>query len=308
MMSLADTRVVVTGADGFVGRAVTRALLAERAAVTAWCGLAGEIPAEPGVARTVRGDICDPELADDALAGAELVVHLAGPASVAESHRWPGEFLRVHGEGTANVLRAAARARRVVYISSAEVYGSPAASPVAEDTPLDPQSPYAAAKVTAERHVAASGIPATILRPFSLYGPGSGQHGVFSAILDQARHAAAVELLDLGAIRDWCFVADLAEAVVRAGRLERPDLTICNIGSGHGTSVGDLARTVLRAVGRPDLPVRQVTRRADRPDGTSARLLVASRRRAEARLGWIPRHDLDAGVHRTLAALYELQR
>src|SRR5262249_40598351 len=146
------------------------------------------------------------------------------------------EFARVHVGGTATLLDASRRAgvRRFVHVSSAEVYGRPETSPVSEGHRLEARSPYAAAKLGAEAMVGAhrpgGDLETVVLRPFSVYGPRQSPGGVVAAILAQALDAPSVELHDPDAVRDFCFVEDLAEAVLAAAAAD-PRAAVYNVGS-----------------------------------------------------------------------------
>jgi nucleoside-diphosphate-sugar epimerase len=297
--------VLVTGAGGFLGTAVVRALLDRGADVRALvgppgCGLSSPAP------RTAYGDIEDTALVGELVDGVACVVHLAGPPSVAHSFSAPAHHLRVHGAGTAAVLErcAAAGVPHLVYVSSAEVYGAAGSEPVAEDHPRAPRSPYGIAKLAAEllleRCAAERGVRASILRPFSLYGADVAPRSLLGTILDAALRGEPPTLADLRPVRDYCFVADAARAVaaciVRAG----PPLRAYNVASGRGVSVAALARAVLRAAGRPDLELR--TAEADRPGGALTLSLIGDPARARDELGFTADTTLEAGLILTLRA------
>jgi nucleoside-diphosphate-sugar epimerase len=298
----------VTGAGGFIGSAAVRALLAAGHAVRAHVGAPGDpmLPLPERVER-VWADICDADSLQALTSGIDACVHLAGPAAVARSFTEPVEYTRAHVLGTTTLVHAASRAGvpRVVYVSSAEVYGRPERSPVDEDARLEPRSPYGAAKVAAETIVAAAvranGLnSAIILRPFSVYGPQQRASSLLAAIARQAIEADAIELDDLRPVRDYCYVDDVALALVAACSLRMDGLEIVNIGSGRGVSVAEVASLAGRISGR-DVPVRN--RGATRPAAAEIHLLVADVRRAQNVLAWTAQTTLDEGLRRTLAAL-----
>ncbi|MBM4346415.1 MAG: GDP-mannose 4,6-dehydratase, partial [Deltaproteobacteria bacterium] len=182
--------------------------------------------------------------------------------------------------------------------------GRPDSPQVSENAPLEPRSPYGAAKVGAEAvaraYTASHGLGCVALRPFSVYGPRQSRNGVFEAILRQAVHSDRVELDDLGSVRDWCYVADVAAAVRLAVQRAMPgEFRAYNVSSGQGVSVGHLANRIVRAAGR-SVPV--VARdRPERPRRADIRHLVADTRRIEAELGWRPTTRLDTGIEETVA-------
>jgi len=300
--------ITVTGAGGFLGPAAVDALARKGARVQAVIGPPNEaarIP--PGAAYVAQVDICDSTAMRKLVAGADAVVHLAGPASVGASFQDPSKYVRVHGEGTAALLQAcrAEGVRKVVYVSSAEVYGRPLHSPVGEDHPLSARSPYAAAKIGAERliesYVHAFDLRAVILRPFSIYGPAASPESLIPTIVGMARRGLPVILRDLRPIRDYCFVTDVAEAIASACFLERPELEIFNIGTMRGTSVGRVAELILEALALT-CPIQEIGER-DRPGKSEIHELIADNRRACEILRWQPAIALEEGLRLTIAGV-----
>jgi nucleoside-diphosphate-sugar epimerase len=300
-MGLEGTSVAVTGAGGFIGSALVPALLEAGADVRALIGPAGEtLSTPPAPALGMRGEITDKTVVRRLCDGADIVVHLAGPPSVAASFVRPREFARVHVLGTLEVLEAcrAAPVRRLLYLSSAEVYGRPQYNPVGEDQPLSALSPYGACKIAAEQfavaHAAAYSLPVTILRAFSVYGPGLSPLSLIGTLLRQARGVGSLSVQDLGPIRDYCHLRDVVHAIVLACQHAPAGVLTLNIGSGHGTSVKDVVATFLRVLNR-DLPVIEQSTDS-RPGQSEIRELVADISRARSVLGWSPIIDLSEGL------------
>ena len=300
--------ITVTGAGGFLGPAAVDALARKGARVQAVIGPPNEaarIP--PGAAYVAHADICDSTAMRKLVAGADAVVHLAGPASVGASFQDPSKYVRVHGEGTAALLQAcrAEGVRKVVYVSSAEVYGRPVHSPVGEDHRLSARSPYAAAKIGAERliesYVHAFDLRAVILRPFSIYGPAASPESLIPTIIGMARRGLPVVLRDLRPIRDYCFVTDVAEAIASACSLESRELEIFNIGTMRGTSVERVAGIILELLALT-CPIREIGER-DRPGKSEIHELIADNRRAREILRWQPAIALEEGLRLTVAGV-----
>lgn len=305
---LAGESVLVTGAAGFIGRHLVEGLRRGGARVRGLSGPPGHGlgPLPEGVAE-MEADLAHPGAAEAALGDARMLVHAAGPASVAASFADPAAFARVHVEGTARLLDACRRAgvRRVVLISSAEVYGRPRRNPVPETHPLRARSPYGAAKAGAEQmaraFAEAYGLQVVILRPFSVYGPGQPPASLVGTVLRMAAgDVDAVRLHDLRPVRDYCFVGDVADAAAAACTADLPLLSVFNVGTGRGTSVARLAALALRAAGR-DLPVEQDG--TDRPGRAQILRLVADPARAAERLGWHARTSLEDGLAATVRAM-----
>jgi len=299
-------RIAVTGAGGFLGPVVVDRLARDGAQVQAIIGAPHEAARISGDGvSVVQAEICDAAAIRKLIAGADAVVHLAGPASVAASFENPAQYVRVHTEGTAALLGAcrAEGVRKLVYVSSAEVYGRPLRTPVGEDHPLSARSPYGAAKIGAEKlieaFVHAFDLRAVILRPFSVYGPGASPQSLIPRIIDLARRGGPVVLRDLKPIRDYCFVGDLAEAIAAACRVQDRELQVCNIGTMEGASVERVARLIVDALGTR-CEIREDGAR-DRPGRSEIYELIADNRRAAEVLGWRPAVTLAEGLRRTIS-------
>ncbi len=303
-IALAGVRVLVTGAGGFVGRHLVRALSHCKADVTALVGPPGSHLAIPQEAvEWAEIDICDGEAVRRLMRGCDVVVHAAGPPSVAQSFMHPALHARDHVQGTAAVLEAAhaLSVRRIVYVSSAEVYGRSREIFATEDQPLEARSPYAACKIAAEHMIAAFSFAyrcdAVVLRPFSLYGEGASQYSVLNHIVRMAEFEERVLLADPRPIRDYVFVDDFVDAVVRACNAEPvPGVRTFNIGTMRGTSVSELAGLVLATMGlvRPVVSTWESTR----PGESDIPRLIADNSRAREALGWRPLIALEEGLRR----------
>ena len=301
-------KAFVTGAGGMIGRAVVSADAAAGGSLRTQVGRHGT--AVPG--RSVACDITDLEALRPVAEGCEVVIHLAGPPSVAASFTQASEFLRAHVLGTATVVELCRRLGipRLVLVSSAEVYGRPARNPVDETAPLAPRSPYAAAKVGAESVIAAAvqagDLDAVVLRPFSVYGPGTRRGGVLGLILEQAIAGHHIRLRKLDGIRDYCYVDDLAVAVWRAATSGLTGLRTFNVASGTGTRVDELARATLAArYGElpPDALVEALPAADgddDRPSAADIDELIGDAALAREELGWTAATPLAVGLARTL--------
>ncbi len=299
--------VVVTGAGGFIGSSVVAVLQKLGIAVRAHRGPPGFVGhALPASVETANADISDGSAMRSIVSESDAVIHLAGPPSVRDSFDEAAACAAAHVVGTTTCLQACVDegVRRFVYVSSADVYGRPLTARVDEDHPLSARSPYAAAKIGAEQMVGAfahaHGIEAVILRPFSIYGPRLSHRSLLWTILDQARDQREIVLDDLKPERDYCFVDDLADAVVRAVSAAIESPLIVNIGTGIGTSVADLARLALKVIGREaDVVERPHDKR---PGSSEIYRLVSDPRKAQATLGWKPAIDLPAGLRKTIDA------
>jgi UDP-glucose 4-epimerase len=308
---LHDRPVLVTGAGGFIGSRVVRRLVALGARVRAWLGPAPapELRSPPPGVTPAHGDIADPATLAQQLPGIACVYHLAGPPSPSASFTAPATYVRVHASGTAALLEAciAARVPRLVYVSSADVYAPldaqvDAAIQVDEDHPRSPRSPYAIAKLAAEQvlEVCAptGGVQTTIVRPFSIYGPGAPAASLTASVIIAVLRGESPAVADLRPVRDYCYVDDAADGIVRAGCRDGAVVRAYNLASGRGASVAEVVQAVLHAAGRGDLAIR--TRGPDRPASALTLRLIGNPARARAELGFEATTTLDDGLRRTL--------
>jgi UDP-glucose 4-epimerase len=302
--------VLVTGGAGFIGSHVVEALLARGHRVVVLddlsTGRTENLPTDPRV-RLVVGDVADPERLAEALDGCRRVVHLAAIASVQHSIDDPIGSHRVNYEATLRLLEAARRAgvARIVYASSAAVYGDAQQPPVDELGALDPQTPYAIDKLAGEHALAfyrrVHGLEGVAVRFFNVYGPrqrdDSPYSGVISLFQRRIRRGEPATVFGDGEqTRDFVFVADVAHAVVELLlRPEAPQAAVMNVGSGRATSVLALMDAVESALGA------RLDRRFADPRAGEVRHSRASVERLRAALGWIPATSLEAGLRRCAA-------
>ncbi|MFZ4517062.1 MAG: NAD-dependent epimerase/dehydratase family protein [Microthrixaceae bacterium] len=311
MSGVTGAGVAVTGADGFIGRAVVARLLAGGRTVQAVAGPPGTSAGEPGqvpegqmsagAELRGRGDLEEPGLLEGLLEGAGAVVHLAGPASVARSFDDPAGYVRVHTGGTARLCAAMAAAgvRRLVLVSSAEVYGRPVANPVAETAATAPRSPYGAAKVGAEAVAGAAArrgeLEVVVVRPFSVYGEGMAPWSVLGGLLDAARAGSPLHVRDPRPVRDFVHVDDVAELLAVALEVPAGDApVVLNAATGVGTSVGELMDVVARVTG---VPAGGPAPGADRPAAADLPELMGDPAAAAA-FGWTAATTLVDGIGR----------
>jgi UDP-glucose 4-epimerase len=301
--------IAVTGGGGFIGGHLVRALRHAGIAARVHVGPPGSAPVPAAAAQGACFDIVSDQVSLLRFTeGVETIIHLAGPSSVATSFRDPLSYARIHTEGTAAIAEACAHAgvRRLVYVSSAEVYGQPEMNPVAESAPLAPRSPYAAAKVGAEAFVRSgalmAGYQAVIVRPFLVYGPGMSPTSLVGSLVQQvqqARRGDPLKVADLRPVRDYCFVEDVVAGLIASCRADLPErIRVYNLGSGIGVSVEEVALRIGSMTDR-GVTVRSAAD-ADRPRAVDVFELVSDSSRARRELGWHPLTDLASGLARTL--------
>jgi nucleoside-diphosphate-sugar epimerase len=311
----ARRKILVTGAAGFIGSHLVEALAAEGHDVTALVrynavqhiGNLGQLaPATLAALRIVFGDICDPEQMAAITAGHDIIIHAASLIGIPYSYQAPRSYLRVNSEGTLNLLEAAKLhgIKRFVYVSTSEVYGSAREIPIRETHPLQAQSPYSASKIAAEALVEAwrrnFGVPAIIIRPFNTYGPRQSPRAIIPTIITQALAGDVLRLGALSPVRDFCFVSDTVSGLIAAALQEDVGHGPYNLGVGTGISMAELARAILRLLGR-DLSIETDARRLRPPEGEVDRL-ISDNSAWRSRSGWRPIVGPEEGLRRTIAS------
>lgn len=308
------TTWLVTGGAGYIGSHVVRVLQASGRSVVVLddfsAGIESKVPSDVPIVRAsvLDRDAVEKALRDHAIDG---VIHLAAKKAAGESVHMPLEYYRENVVGMLTLLEAmdAAGVRRLVYSSSAAVYGTPMSNPISEDFPLQPESPYGETKVAGEWMArdagVASGLSWIALRYFNVAGAASDDLGdpsvnnlipmVFRALSQGERPQIFGDdypTPDGTCVRDYIHVADLADAhVAAAARCEQEQVALClNVGRGVGSSVREVMDMVSEVIGR-DVNAGVVARRAgDPPASTAATELIAST------MGWRARHDLRSMV------------
>jgi NAD dependent epimerase/dehydratase len=305
--------VLVTGAGGFIGSHLVELLVARGAKVRGFVrytsrGDRGWLDRlDPTVLSEVdvyTGDLTNPEAVVGALAGCDTVLHLGALIPIPYSYRHPREFVAANVVGTLNVLEAARRAdlRRVVQVSSSEVYGTAQTIPMPEEHPLHPQSPYAATKVGADQlalsYARSFELPVVIARPFNTFGPRQSARAVIPTIVSQALTRDRLELGSVEPTRDFLFVADTVEGLARCAEADGVVGEVFNLGTGREHSIREVVDLVFAATGK-ELPVEVAEERL-RPADSEVDRLCASVDKARDLLGWEAKVSFEDGLRRTI--------
>jgi len=306
--ALVGRRVLVTGGAGFIGSHLVDDLLAAGARVRVLDDFSSgrrENLAAAARAEVIEGDVGDDRALDRALDGVEVVMHLA-TRCVRLSLSDPEDVHRVNSHGTLRVLLAARRhgARRVVYVSSSEVYGSGVRVPMAEDHPLEPTTVYGATKLAGELYTQAMtrsfGLPTVVVRPFNTYGPRAHFEGVYGEVIPRF----TVRLLngrrpvifgDGLQTRDFTYVTDTVRGLIAAASVREATGQVFNIARGEEVTVRRLAELLAKAIDPTLAPEYTEARPAD------VRRHWADVSRARAELGFAAPVGIEEGLSRYVA-------
>ena len=303
--SFGARRILVTGGAGFVGSAVTKRLVDAGARVTVlddlFTGKADEVPTG---ATLVRGSVTDAELVKELVADNSLILHMAARNIIASTANPLDDYATNIG-GTLNVLLAARASKvdRVVYSSSASVYGNPRSIPINEDDAVWTLSPYAVSKLGGENYCTAFsenyGIPVATVRYSNVYGrgqrPDNPYSGVVSKFMVQAHSGTPISVHGDGEqTRDYTYIDDAVDATLAAAVHPRAEGEIFNVGTGIETSVNRLAVAVGEALGVP-IEINRI----DRRDIDNIRRRVVNIEKIRRMLRWTPQWTLDRGLAET---------
>lgn len=312
MSAVAGKRVLVTGADGFIGSHLTEMLagagaevraLAQYNSFNSW-GWLDEVNCRDRI-EVVTGDIRDPHFVRSLVGDREIVFHLAALIAIPFSYVAPDSYVATNVTGTLNLLQAArdAGVARFLHTSTSEVYGTARRVPIDETHPLQAQSPYSATKIAADAlaysFFAAFGMPLTIVRPFNTYGPRQSARAVIPTIITQVLAGATeLHLGNLNPTRDFNYVKDICRGFVAlAGCADAAGETV-NVGSNSEISIGETARLIQELLGRK---VDILTENARiRPEASEVGRLRCDNTKMRRLTGWAPQVDFRDGLTRTI--------
>lgn len=307
-------KILVTGADGFIGSHLTEALVRCGYDVRAFVyynsfdswGWLDHSPPDVKAALDVRaGDIRDAGFVRDAMKGCDAVLHLAALIAIPFSYRAPDAYVGTNISGTLNVLQAARDLGlpKVVHTSTSEVYGTARFVPITEDHPLQGQSPYSATKIGADQLAlsfhSSFDLPVSVIRPFNTYGPRQSARAVIPTVISQI--AAGRRRIKLGAVsptRDFNYVNDTVSGFIAALESDAGTGTVINIGSNYEISIGDTAALIAEVMGA-GIEIECEQERL-RPAKSEVERLWADNTKAIELLGWRPDYSGREGLRRGL--------
>ena len=308
-------KILVTGADGFIGSHLTETLVRAGHDVRAFVlynsfgtwGWLDRCGADvKGRFEVFAGDVRDPYGVRTAMKDCDAVLHLAALIAIPYSYHSPDTYVDTNIKGTLNIVQAARDLglRRVVQTSTSEVYGTARFVPITEEHPLQGQSPYSASKIGADQIAmsfhASFGTPITLLRPFNTYGPRQSARAVIPTIITQI--AAGQRRIKLGAVhptRDFSFVSDTVSGFIAALGADQAVGEVINLGSNFEISIGDTVHAIAEVMG-VQVEIETDDQRL-RPEKSEVERLWACNAKARELLGWQPAYGGREGFLRGLA-------
>ena len=307
-------KVLITGADGFIGSHLTESLVREGYSVRAFVmynsfnswGWLDQVSAE--IKKSIEvfsGDIRDPHGVKAAMRDCDAVLHLAALIAIPYSYTSPDTYIDTNVKGTLNVLQAARElgVKRVIHTSTSEVYGTARFVPITEEHPLQGQSPYSASKIGADQlaysFYSSFDLPVVIARPFNTYGPRQSARAVIPTVITQIANGA--KQLKLGAViptRDFSYVQDTVDAFIATLKSDKGLGETVNFGSNFEISISDVAALIAEKM-NVKIDIASDTERM-RPVNSEVERLWADNSKAKKLFGWSPKYAGRDGLARGL--------
>jgi len=311
-VELRSNKVLVTGADGFIGSHLTEELVRRghdvRAfvfynSISSWGWLDHSEPEIKKSLDVFAGDIRDPHGVKQAMKGCNVVFHLAALIGIPYSYHSPDTYVDTNIKGTLNVVQAARElnVRKVVHTSTSEVYGTAKFVPITEEHPLQGQSPYSASKIGADQIAMSFYLsfetPVAIIRPFNTYGPRQSARAVIPTITTQiAQGKGKIKLGSLHPTRDFSFIKDTVRGFIAVGESDESVGEVLNIGSNFEISVGDMVNIIAETMST-DVEIETEEERL-RPENSEVERLWADNKKIKKFTGWMPEYGGVEGLRR----------
>ncbi len=308
-------KVLVTGADGFIGSHLTEELVKSGYEVKAFVyynsfntwGWLDTLPNDIlDHVEIFTGDVRDPNGVRTAMKGVDGVFHLAALIAIPFSYHSPDSYVDTNIKGTLNVLQAARDCdlERILVTSTSEVYGTAQYVPIDEKHPFQGQSPYSATKIGADRlaesFYRSFGLPVTIVRPFNTYGPRQSARAVIPTIITQLLSGATeIKLGSLTPTRDFNYVKDTAAGFIAIARSEKTVGEEINIATQKEISIGELASAIIEQI-NPQAKIICDEQRL-RPEKSEVNRLLGSNEKIKQLTDWIPKYTLRDGISATVS-------
>lgn len=309
-MRFKNKKILITGADGFIGSHLVERLVKEGARVKAFVyynsfnswGWLDTLP--PAVLKQIEifsGDVRDPHGVLAACRGCEIVFHLAALIGIPFSYHAPDTYVDTNVKGTLNILQAAQalKIKRVIHTSTSEVYGTARYAPIDELHPINPQSPYAATKSAADSlalsFYRSFNTPVVVARPFNTFGPRQSARAIIPTILSQIHSGTrAIQLGNLSATRDFNYVSNTVDAFLAIALMKGGLGEVYNIGSGQEISIQQLVESIRKII-KKDFKV-VVDQKRLRPGKSEVERLICDATKIHQACGWTPQVNFEEGL------------
>ena len=302
-MNLREKRVLVTGGAGFIGSETVKQLLENKNLVTVLdnfsSGKKQYLPKNKNL-KIIKGDIQDEEISKKAVKDQEIVINLAALPFIPDSYYYPTDFFKVNTIGSVNMILQSVKSKTVdvfIQISTSEVYGSTQYAPMDENHPTAPHSTYAVSKLAADRAAFTlhkeNGFPTVVIRPFNSYGPKYTEPYIIPEIMNQILGGSTeLTLGNVSTSRDFTFVSDTANAIIKSATVKEAIGEIINVGSGTEITILDLAKKIAK-VSKNKIKIKYDESR-ERPFDVNR--LICDNTKAKKLLKWKPRISMDKGL------------
>jgi len=313
-MHLKNKKILVTGADGFIGSHLTEELVRRGYDVRAfvyynsfnsWGWLDYS---EPEIKKNIEifaGDVRDPHGVKQAMKGCDVVFHLSALISIPYSYHSPDTYVDTNVKGTLNIVQGARELgiSKVIHTSTSEVYGTARFVPITEEHPLQGQSPYSASKIGAD-HIAMSfyyafNTPVSIIRPFNTYGPRQSARAIIPTVITQiAGGQRKIKLGSLYPTRDFNYISDTVKGFIAVAESDRTIGEVINIGSNFEISIGETVK-IIAEIMNANIEIESDLQRI-RPKNSEVERLWADNSKAGKLTGWTPAYSGVEGLKRGL--------
>lgn len=309
---LRNKKILITGADGFIGSHLTEMLYKEGAQIKAlsqynsfnnW-GWLEDVECLNDI-EVLNGDIRDPHYCKEITKDTDIVFHLAALIAIPYSYVAPSSYVDTNITGTLNILQACKEnnVNRLLHTSTSEVYGTAQYVPIDEKHPIQPQSPYSASKIGADNMAMsfynAFNLPVTIVRPFNTYGPRQSARAVIPTIISQiANGEKSIKLGDVSPTRDFNYVLDTCKGFIELANCDEAIGEIVNIGSNFEISVGDTLN-IIKKLMNSDVEFITEEQRL-RPEKSEVFRLWCDNSKIKSLTGFSPTYSIEEGLKKTI--------
>jgi NAD dependent epimerase/dehydratase len=312
MIDLKNKKILVTGADGFIGSHLTEMLVKSGAKVKAlscynsfnYWGWLEDIECLDDI-EVLTGDVRDPHYCKNITSGVDIIFHLAALIAIPFSYTAPDSYIDTNIKGTLNICQSALdnECERLIHTSTSEVYGTAQYVPIDENHPIQPQSPYSASKIGADAMAKSFynsfNLPLIIARPFNTYGPRQSARAVIPTIITQiASGKKQIKLGDLTPTRDLSYVEDICTGFIALAVCEKAIGEAVNIGSNFEISIGDVFHIIKEIMSSDARAVREDVR--IRPEKSEVYRLWCDNTKMRDLTGFVPKYTLREGLKKTI--------